>query len=69
MELSSVYIFTTEEDFSKMNRSVVVVGVGGGGFRIHLKHQVLFSLKTKKKYLLMTSAAVVIDALRVKNSK
>ena len=33
--------------------------------RIHLKHQVLFSLKTIKKYLWMSSAAVVIGALRV----
>ena len=33
--------------------------------RIHLKHQVLFSLKNNEKYLRMSSAAVVIGALRV----
>ena len=33
--------------------------------RIHLKHQVLFSLKNNEKYLCMSSAAVVIGALRV----
>ena len=33
--------------------------------RIHLKHQVLFSLKNKEKYLWMSSAAVVIGPLSV----
>ena len=32
---------------------------------MHLKHQVLFSLKNNEKYLLVSSAAVVIRALRV----
>ena len=31
-----------------------------------MKYQVLFSLKTMKKHLRMSSAAVVIGALRVK---
>ena len=31
-----------------------------------MKYQILFSLKNKEKYLLMSSAAVVIGALRVK---
>ena len=35
--------------------------------RIHLKHQVSFSLKNNEKYLWMLSAAVVIYALRVNN--
>ena len=34
--------------------------------RIHLKHQVLFSLKSNEKHLQMLSVAVVIGALRVK---
>ena len=33
--------------------------------RIHMKNQALFSLKTMKNYLWITSAAVVIGALRV----
>ena len=33
-----------------------------------MKYQVLLSLKTVKKYLKMSSAAVVIGALRVKKS-
>ena len=35
--------------------------------RIHLKHQVLFSLKNNEKIFRMSSDAVVIGALRVKN--
>ena len=35
--------------------------------RIHLKHQVLFSLKNNEKYLWMSSAAVVTGALKVKD--
>ena len=34
--------------------------------RIHLKHQVLFSLKNNEKIFMMSSASVVIGALRVK---
>ena len=34
--------------------------------RIHLKHQVLFSLKNNEKIFMKSSAAVVTGALRVK---
>ena len=34
-----------------------------------MKYQVLFSLKTNEKVFIMSSAAVVIGALRVKISK
>ena len=37
--------------------------------RIHLKTQILFSLKNNEKYLWMPSNAVVIGALRVKANK
>ena len=36
--------------------------------RIHLKHEVLFSLKNNEKYVWISSAAVVIGALRVKDN-
>ena len=34
-----------------------------------MKYQVFFSLKTKKKYLKLSSAAVVIGALSVKSTQ
>ena len=37
--------------------------------RIHIKHQVLFSLKNNENHLWMSSAAVMIGALRVKAQK
>ena len=33
--------------------------------RIHMKYQALFSVKTNEKYLVMSSAAVLIGAIRV----
>ena len=35
--------------------------------RLHLKHQVLFSLKKNEKYFRMSSAAVVKCAFKVKS--
>ena len=44
------------------------VSCESSALRIHMKYQVLFSLKIVKKYLQMSSATVVIGALRVNGS-